>query len=102
MIPSEATLVFDVMLLDVWNKDDDVEIRLLFKPLSCRRSVQRGDFVRYMYNGSLINGTNFESRYECYITKTHWNNLINSLIALFSLTVMDKMSHMTHMWMKIT
>lgn len=71
MIPSDATLVFDVLLLDVWNKDDGVDTRLLFKPLSCRRFVQHGDFVRYLYNGSLINGTNFESRYECYISERH-------------------------------
>lgn len=65
--------MFDVLLLDVWNKDDGVDIRLLFKPLSCHRSVQHGDFVRYLYNGSLINGTKFQSRYKCYITKRHCN-----------------------------
>lgn len=69
MIPSDATLVFDVVLMDMWNKEDDVDTRTLLKPLSCRRPVQRGDFVRYLYNGSLINGTSFESRYERYITE---------------------------------
>ncbi|KAI5090964.1 peptidyl-prolyl cis-trans isomerase FKBP10 isoform X1, partial [Silurus meridionalis] len=68
VIPSDATLVFDVVLLDVWNKDDVVDTRLLLKPLSCRRSVQHGDFVRYLYNGSLINGTTFESSYGQNVT----------------------------------
>ncbi|KAK3511590.1 hypothetical protein QTP70_011216 [Hemibagrus guttatus] len=77
MIPSDATLVFDVVLLDVWNKDDGVDTRLLSKSLSCRRSVQHGDFVRYLYNGSLINGTNFESchgqnvTYDTYVDEDH-------------------------------
>ncbi|XP_047664031.1 peptidyl-prolyl cis-trans isomerase FKBP10 [Tachysurus fulvidraco] len=96
MIPSDATLVFDVFLLDVWNKDDGVDTRLLFKPLSCRRSVQHGDFVRYLYNGSLINGTNFKSShgqnvtYDTYVDEDH---LISGMVqGLMGMCVGEKRS----------
>ncbi|KAG7317452.1 hypothetical protein KOW79_019750 [Hemibagrus wyckioides] len=89
MIPSDATLVFDVVLLDVWNKDDGVDTRILFKPLSCRRFVQHGDFVRYLYNGSLINGTNFESShgqnvtYDTYVDEDHLiSGMVQGLIGM--------------------
>ncbi|XP_060798274.1 peptidyl-prolyl cis-trans isomerase FKBP10 [Neoarius graeffei] len=83
VIPPDATLVFDVVLLDIWNKGDGVDTRQIFKPLSCRRTVQHGDFVRYLYNGSLINGTHFESRhgqkgtYDTYVDEDH---LISGMI----------------------
>ncbi|GAA6082409.1 peptidyl-prolyl cis-trans isomerase FKBP10 [Tachysurus ichikawai] len=96
MIPSDATLVFDVLLLDVWNKDDGVDTRLLFKPLSCRRSVQHGDFVRYLYNGSLINGTIFKSShgqnvtYDTYVDEDH---LISGMVqGLMGMCVGEKRS----------
>uniref|UniRef100_A0A3B1IKP4 peptidylprolyl isomerase n=1 Tax=Astyanax mexicanus TaxID=7994 RepID=A0A3B1IKP4_ASTMX len=63
VIPPDTTLVFDVLLLDVWNESDKADSRTLFRPQSCRRSVQRSDFVRYHYNGSLLNGTVFDSSY---------------------------------------
>ncbi|KAL7830124.1 hypothetical protein SRHO_G00312510 [Serrasalmus rhombeus] len=68
VIPPDTTLVFDVILLDVWNKADKAEIRTLFRPQGCRRSVQRSDFVRYHYNGTLLNGTVFDSSYWRNIT----------------------------------
>ncbi|KAF5900009.1 peptidyl-prolyl cis-trans isomerase FKBP10-like, partial [Clarias magur] len=96
VIPSDATLVFDVVLLDVWNSDDGVDTRILFKPLSCRRSVQHGDFVRYLYNGSLINGTNFENRYGqkvTYDTYVDEDHLISGMVqGLIGMCVGEKRS----------
>ncbi|XP_026874757.2 peptidyl-prolyl cis-trans isomerase FKBP10 [Electrophorus electricus] len=64
VIPPDSTLVFDILLLDVWNKDDEVETRMLERPRMCRRAVQASDFVRYHYNGSLLNGTHFHSSHR--------------------------------------
>lgn len=62
MIPADATLYFDIILHDVWNKKDQVEITTLEKPNKCNRTVQDSDFVRYHYNGTLLDGTYFDSR----------------------------------------
>ncbi|XP_062389002.1 peptidyl-prolyl cis-trans isomerase FKBP10 [Sardina pilchardus] len=61
VIPPDTTLVFDVVLLDLWNTDDKVETITLSKPQDCKRKVVPSDFVRYHYNGSLLNGTLFDS-----------------------------------------
>ncbi|MBN3283054.1 FKB10 isomerase, partial [Polyodon spathula] len=62
VIPPDAVLVFDVVLLDIWNKDDQVQTTTVYKPEDCKRTVQNSDFVRYHYNGTLLDGTPFESR----------------------------------------
>lgn len=62
VVPPDTTLVFDVLLLDMWNKADLVLTNTISTPLDCKRSVMRTDFVRYHYNGSLLDGTPFESR----------------------------------------
>lgn len=62
VIPPDAVLVFDVLLLDVWNAEDKVEIRTLGKPASCNRTAVASDFVRYHYNGTLLTGAAFDSR----------------------------------------
>lgn len=62
MVPPDSTLVFDVHLLDVWNGADLVVARTVSTPRDCRRSVVRTDFVRYHFNGTLLDGTEFDSR----------------------------------------
>ncbi len=62
VIPPDTTLVFDVLLLDLWNKEDTVQIRMLHKQQNCKRTVMPSDFVRYHYNGSLLVGNQFDSR----------------------------------------
>ena len=62
VIPPDTVLVFDVVLLDIWNTDDKVQIRTLSKPESCKRTVVASDFIRYHYNGTLLNGIPFDSR----------------------------------------
>ncbi|XP_056336514.1 peptidyl-prolyl cis-trans isomerase FKBP10 isoform X2 [Danio aesculapii] len=63
VIPPDTTLVFDVHLLDLWNKEDKVQIRTLYRQQKCKRKVMPTDFVRYHYNGSLLVGNIFESSY---------------------------------------
>lgn len=62
LIPPDATLYFDVVLLDVWNKEDTVQSTILLRPPYCPRMVRNSDFVRYHYNGTLLDGTAFDSR----------------------------------------
>ncbi|XP_010328927.1 peptidyl-prolyl cis-trans isomerase FKBP10 isoform X2 [Saimiri boliviensis] len=64
LIPPDATLYFDVVLLDVWNKEDTVQVSILLRPPHCPRMVQDGDFVRYHYNGTLLDGTSFDTSYS--------------------------------------
>lgn len=62
-VPPDATLVFDVHLLDLWNKADLVVTKTITTPRDCKRSVMRTDFVRYHFNGTLLDGTVFDSSY---------------------------------------
>ncbi|NXD65740.1 FKB10 isomerase, partial [Eolophus roseicapillus] len=64
LIPPDATLYFDVVMLDIWNKKDKLQITTLSKPLHCNRTVESSDFVRYHYNGTLLDGTAFDSSYS--------------------------------------
>ncbi|XP_059829684.1 peptidyl-prolyl cis-trans isomerase FKBP9 isoform X3 [Hypanus sabinus] len=64
MIPPDATLFFDVLMLDIWNPEDKVKIDVHYKPENCNRIVQVSDFVRYHYNGTLLDGTLFDSSYS--------------------------------------
>lgn len=61
-IPGQASLIFDVVLLDLHNPKDGVAIENQQVPESCERRSQAGDFLRYHYNGTLLDGTLFDSR----------------------------------------
>nr|XP_008111473.1 PREDICTED: peptidyl-prolyl cis-trans isomerase FKBP10 [Anolis carolinensis] len=63
MIPPDTTLYFDVIMIDIWNKEDKLQITTLYKPERCNRTVEDSDFVRYHYNGTLLDGTPFDSSY---------------------------------------
>lgn len=63
-IPPYATVIFDVLLVDVFNVKDDVMIEVEEIPRPCRRRASLGDFIRYHYNGSFQDGTLFDSRSE--------------------------------------
>ncbi|KAM9837816.1 peptidyl-prolyl cis-trans isomerase FKBP9 [Aulostomus maculatus] len=63
VVPPDTTLVFDIHLLDLWNKADLVVTKTITTPKDCKRSVMRSDFVRYHYNGTLLDGTVFDSSY---------------------------------------
>ena len=64
VVPPDSTLVFDIHLLDVWNKADLVVTKSVTTPKDCKRSVMRTDFVRYHFNGTLLDGTAFDSRWS--------------------------------------
>lgn len=62
VIPPDAVLVYDVLLLDLWNAEDKVDVRTVSKPERCNRTAAASDFVRYHYNGTLLSGEAFDSR----------------------------------------
>lgn len=62
VIPPQASLVFYVLLVDVHNPKDTVQLETLELPQGCVRRAVAGDFMRYHYNGSLMDGTLFDSR----------------------------------------
>lgn len=64
VVPPDTTLVFDIHLLDLWNKADMVVTKTITTPKDCKRSVMRTDFVRYHFNGTLLDGTIFDSSYN--------------------------------------
>lgn len=64
-MPPQATLVFDVLLVDVFNPKDDLTVEVKEAPEGCRRRTSAGDYVRYHYNGTFQDGTAFDSRYVC-------------------------------------
>ncbi|XP_026217479.1 peptidyl-prolyl cis-trans isomerase FKBP10 [Anabas testudineus] len=64
VIPPDAVLVYDVLLLDIWNAEDKVEIRTISKPAICNRTTAASDFIRYHYNGTLLSGEAFDSSYS--------------------------------------
>lgn len=61
VIPPDSILHFDVLMLDIWNKEDKVQIKTYHMPESCERNVQVSDYIRYHYNGTLLDGTLFDS-----------------------------------------
>ncbi|NIG60557.1 Peptidyl-prolyl cis-trans isomerase FKBP10 [Pontoporia blainvillei] len=64
VIPPQASLVFQVLLIDVHNPKDTVQLETLELPPGCIRRAVAGDFMRYHYNGSLMDGTLFDSSYS--------------------------------------
>ncbi|KAF6298558.1 FKBP prolyl isomerase 10 [Rhinolophus ferrumequinum] len=64
VIPPQASLVFQVLLIDIHNPKDTVQLETLELPAGCVRRAMAGDFMRYHYNGSLMDGTLFDSSYS--------------------------------------
>lgn len=61
-IPPQATLVFDALLVDIHNSKDNLTIENQEIPESCTRKSVSGDYVRYHYNGTYLNGVTFDTR----------------------------------------
>lgn len=66
LIPPDSILHFDVLLLDVWNPEDGVQIKTYHTPSVCTRKVEVSDYIRYHYNGTLLDGTLFDSRFDSF------------------------------------
>ncbi|KAJ8344696.1 hypothetical protein SKAU_G00288890 [Synaphobranchus kaupii] len=64
VVPPDTILVFDLVLLDLWNTDDKVQTFTLRKAKDCQRTVVATDYVRYHYNGTLLDETPFDSSYR--------------------------------------
>ncbi|KAM9780611.1 peptidyl-prolyl cis-trans isomerase FKBP10-like [Neosynchiropus ocellatus] len=79
VIPPNAVLVYDVLLLDLWNMADQVQVRTLHRPRRCDRAAAVSDFVRYHYNGTLLTGELFGSShsknmtYDTYLGQDYLN-----------------------------
>lgn len=61
-IPPHATLLFDVLLVDVHNPKDNITVQNPVVPESCTRRTVAGDYIRYHYNGTFLNGVTFDTR----------------------------------------
>lgn len=62
-IPPQATLVFDVLLVDIHNPKDNVTLEDQVVPESCTRRTVVGDYIRYHYNGTFLNEVTFDTRW---------------------------------------
>lgn len=62
LVPPQATLVFEVLLIDVFNPKDDLIVVVKEAPEGCARRTATGDYIRYHYNGTFQDGTAFDSR----------------------------------------
>lgn len=57
-IPGSAVLIFNVHIIDFHNPADPVQIETLSRPPeTCNETTKPGDFIRYHYNCSLLDGT---------------------------------------------
>ncbi|XP_042248873.1 peptidyl-prolyl cis-trans isomerase FKBP10 isoform X1 [Thunnus maccoyii] len=63
-VPPQATLVLEVLLVDVFNPKDDLIMQVKYAPEVCNRKTETGDYIRYHYNGTFQDGTAFDSSYQ--------------------------------------
>lgn len=102
IIPPDAVLVYDVLLLDIWNAEDKVEIRTLSKPASCNRTTVASDFLRYHYNGTLLSGEAFDSRWGKVVPLRHLLSVSVILKHVVFDSVTRGMRPMTPTWGRAT
>lgn len=60
-IPGSAVLVFDVHIIDFHNPSDSTNITVTHKPEECAKETKKGDFVKYHYNASLMDGSSIDA-----------------------------------------
>lgn len=73
-IPPQATLVFDVLLVDIHNPKDNITVENQVVPESCSRRSVVGDYIRYHYNGTFLNGLTFDTRCAAVSLESHGPN----------------------------
>uniref|UniRef100_A0A8C8MLF7 peptidylprolyl isomerase n=1 Tax=Oncorhynchus tshawytscha TaxID=74940 RepID=A0A8C8MLF7_ONCTS len=64
VIPSQATLVFEVFMIDLFNPKDDIAVVVKEVPKTCTRKTVVGDYIRYHYNGTFQDGSGFDTSYQ--------------------------------------
>jgi FK506-binding protein 9/10 len=62
-VPSQATLIYSILLVDIHNAKDNITVENQVVPESCTRKSVVGDYMRYHYNGTFLNGVTFDTRY---------------------------------------
>ncbi|XP_004717973.2 peptidyl-prolyl cis-trans isomerase FKBP9-like [Echinops telfairi] len=60
-IPGSAVLVFDIHVIDFHNPSDSISITSHYKPSDCSVLSKKGDYLKYHYNASLLDGTLLDS-----------------------------------------
>jgi len=55
--------VYNVLLVDIHNAKDNITVENQAVPESCTRRSVVGDYMRYHYNGTFLNGLTFDTRY---------------------------------------
>ncbi|XP_062860055.1 peptidyl-prolyl cis-trans isomerase FKBP10-like [Trichomycterus rosablanca] len=63
-IPPHATLVYKLLLVDLHNPKDDISVEVQTVPDNCSRKSIAGDYIRYHYNGTFLNGEAFDNSYK--------------------------------------
>lgn len=53
--------MFDVHIIDFHNPSDITEITVTKTAEDCEKKTKKGDFVKYHYNASLMDGTAIDS-----------------------------------------
>lgn len=54
-------LVFDIHVVDFHNPSDSVSVTVNYKPANCTVLSKTGDYLKYHYNASLLDGTLLDS-----------------------------------------
>lgn len=60
-IPGSAVLVFDIHVIDFHNPADSISVTSHYKPPDCSVLSKKGDYLKYHYNASLLDGTLLDS-----------------------------------------
>ncbi|RXN32786.1 peptidyl-prolyl cis-trans isomerase FKBP10-like protein [Labeo rohita] len=63
-IPPHASVVYHILLEDLHNPKDDIIVEVVEAPEPCTRKTIAGDYIRYHYNASFLNGITFDSSYQ--------------------------------------
>lgn len=82
-IPPHASVVYHILLEDLHNPKDDIIVEFKKAPEPCTRKSVAGDYIRYHYNASFLNGITFDSRFISWL----FSNLICFLVVGFAVDV---------------
>lgn len=63
-IPGNSDILFNYILLDVWNENDTAKVTITKEVEGCTRKLVASDYIRYHYHGTLMNGQKFHSSYD--------------------------------------